>query len=97
MKQLTYEELKRWEAEKKSFQIIDVREKEEHLAFNIGGALIPLGEIQKNVEKLELHLPIVFYCKRGIRSQIAIQRLSKRIDTANFYNLHKGILHLMPV
>ena len=57
----------------------------------------PLGEIQKNVEKLELHLPIVFYCKRGIRSQIAIQRLSKRIDTANFYNLHKGILHLMPV
>lgn len=95
--QLTFDELKKWESDGQSFQLIDVREIEEHEDFNIGGELIPLAEIAKNVEKLKLNQPVVFYCKRGIRSQIAIQRLSRQVETTKFYNLRDGILHLLLV
>ena len=42
MNQLTYRELKEWKAANKPFQLIDVREHDEHEAYNIGGQLIPL-------------------------------------------------------
>jgi rhodanese-related sulfurtransferase len=35
-----------------NFQLIDVREPDEHEEFNIGGQLIPLGEIAQQVEKI---------------------------------------------
>ncbi len=94
MNQLTYQELKKWEAAKKSFQLIDVREHDEHEAYNIGGTLIPLNLILKKPELLDFSNPIVIYCKRGIRSQLAIQRLSIRFPKAQFYNLSQGILPL---
>ena len=33
---------------KEDFQLIDVREPDEHDEFNIGGTLIPLGDIVQN-------------------------------------------------
>lgn len=97
MNQLTYKELKEWEANKKSFQLIDVREPDEHEAYNIGGQLIPLNLILKKPELLDFSKPIVIYCKRGIRSQLAIQRLSIHFPDAQFYNLSQGILPLFSV
>lgn len=94
MNQLTYKELMKWKANKKSFQLIDVREHDEHEAYNIGGELIPLNLIIKKPELLDFSKPIVIYCKRGMRSQLAIQRLSIRFPQAEFYNLSQGILHL---
>lgn len=94
MKELTYQELKKWKAAKKSFQLIDVREPDEHEAYNIGGELIPLNLIIRKPELLDFSKPIVIYCKRGIRSQLAIQRLSIRFPNTQFYNLSKGIMHL---
>lgn len=89
---ITLEELERWRSEGKSFQLVDVREPEEHEAFNIGGQLIPLDDILKKQDQLDTSQPIVIYCKRGIRSQIAIQKLTNRLPQADFYNLHNGIL-----
>lgn len=94
MNQLTYSELQNWKAEKKSFQLIDVREPDEHEAYNIGGQLIPLQSILKKTDLLDFSQPIVIYCKRGIRSQLAIQRLAIRFPEAHFYNLSQGIMHL---
>lgn len=91
MNQLTYKELLNWQKENKSFQLIDVREEEEHEAYNIGGILLPLPDLMKLTDQLDTSLPIVIYCKRGIRSQIAIQRLSQKFPEVDFYNLQSGI------
>jgi len=94
IKNITYQELKDWELQSKEIQLIDVREADEHARFNIGGILIPLSDIVKERAKIALDRPVVFYCKRGIRSQIAIQKLTKFFPDADFYNLQSGILHL---
>lgn len=94
MKQLTYQELLQWKATGKQFQLIDVREADEHEAFNIGGQLIPLSEVVHATDTFDCSVPIVVYCKRGIRSQIAIQRLSRKLESADFYNLQHGIYML---
>ncbi len=94
IQQLTYKELKAWQAEGKDFQLIDVRELNEHEAYNIGGDLIPMSVLFRQTDRLDTSIPIVVYCKRGIRSQLAIQRLAPRLPEADFYNLQDGILHL---
>ncbi|MBK8609011.1 MAG: rhodanese-like domain-containing protein [Chitinophagaceae bacterium] len=72
------------------FQLVDVREPEEHDTFNIGGALIPLNEIAQQYEKLATDIPVVIYCRKGIRSQIAIQRLQEKYPFTNLVNLIGG-------
>ena len=96
MKNIDYEQLKDWIKNEKQFQLIDVREADEHALFNIGGTLIPLSKFIK-IKDLDTSMPIVVYCKRGIRSQIAIQRLTPRFPEADFYNLDKGVLHLYKI
>ncbi len=94
MKNITYTELQAWIAEGKKHQLIDVREADEHAAYNIGGVLIPLSKISRWLPE-DTSLPVVLYCKRGIRSQIAIQRLASRFPDTDFYNLENGILLLI--
>lgn len=95
MKNITLIELNTWIAEGKKHQLIDVREEEEHADFNIGGTLIPLSKINRWQPSDNDIQPVVVYCKRGIRSQIAIQRLAQRFPKVDFYNLENGILDLM--
>ncbi|MEM1319063.1 MAG: rhodanese-like domain-containing protein [Bacteroidota bacterium] len=95
MKQLSYNELQAWQASGREHQLIDVRETSEHQHFNIGGELMPLSSLLQHLDRIQPTQPIIVYCKRGIRSQIAIQRLSGRFPTADFYNLQGGILHLL--
>jgi rhodanese-related sulfurtransferase len=90
MKSITAAELKLWIENKNDFQLIDVREPEEHDAFNIGGELIPLGEIIQQAPKIATNKPVVIYCRKGIRSQIAIQRLQEKFSFSNLSNLVGG-------
>jgi len=94
MKHLTYEELEAWRRAGVAFQLIDVREISEHEDFNIGGENIPMSELFSAMSRLASDKPVVFYCKRGIRSQIAIQKLKRHFPEADFYNLREGILNL---
>jgi len=94
MKHISYQELKDWQASNKDFQLIDVREPNESAAYSIGGELIPLNFLLRNPIKVDVSKPVVVYCKRGIRSQLAIQRLSSRLPDADFYNLANGIYAL---
>jgi adenylyltransferase/sulfurtransferase len=71
-------------------QLIDVREPEEHEAFNIGGELIPLGDITHQLERISTERPVVIYCRKGIRSQLAIQRLQEKLPYKNLINLIGG-------
>jgi len=72
-------------------QLIDVREPEEHEAFNIGGDLIPLSTITQQIDKIDRKIPVVFYCRKGVRSHIAIQRLQQKYPFENLFNLTGGM------
>jgi adenylyltransferase/sulfurtransferase len=63
------------------YQLIDVRSRDEHTDFNIGGQLMPLYEIIASTAGLKLEKPIVFYCATGRRSATAV-RLVLHIDPA---------------
>lgn len=72
------------------FQLIDVREPFEHEEYNISGELIPLNEIVQQIEKIAIDKPVIVYCRKGIRSQIAIQRLQEKFPFTNLINLIGG-------
>ncbi len=90
MKSITSKELQQLMADEKDFQLVDVREPDEHEAFNIGGALMPLGEITSHITAIQKDRPVIVYCRKGIRSQIAIQRLQDKFPFDNLYNLIGG-------
>ncbi|MEO6404374.1 MAG: rhodanese-like domain-containing protein [Ferruginibacter sp.] len=88
---ITPAELKKRLASGEDIQLIDVRELWEHEFFNVGGNHIPLGELMENVDMISIITPVVFYCQKGIRSQIAIQRLQQKFAFKNLLNLSGGM------
>lgn len=90
MNQLSPQELKQWIEEQKDFALLDVREGFEHEYFNIGGTLMPLGELMQQAGSVEKGKPVVVYCEKGIRSIIAIQRL-EGLGFRNLFNLTGGM------
>jgi len=72
-------------------QLIDVRELWEREMFSLGGDSIPLQTIFQQIHLIQRDKPVVFYCEKGIRSQIAIQRLSAKYDFKNLINLEGGV------
>ena len=76
---------------KEEFFLIDVREPFEHEDFNIGGVSIPLNEVIQNINQIPIDKPVILYCKKGIRSHIAIERLQQKFAFTNLINLEGGI------
>ena len=91
MQIITVQQLKAKINNGEPLQLIDVREPHEHEAANIGGTLIPLNTITQNINEIATDKPVVFYCRVGVRSQIAIQRLEEKFPFQNLYNLQGGI------
>ena len=88
--QITVEQLKqKMDNGHKPF-ILDVREPNEYKAANIGGTLIPLGEIPKRFKELDKGTEIVVHCHHGGRSQRAVEFLYEQGFT-NVKNLIGGI------
>ncbi len=73
--------------------LIDVREPDEYAADNIGGTLIPLGELSYRVDELEdlQDEEVIVYCRSGKRSAMAQQILEENSFT-NVRNLIGGML-----
>lgn len=71
--------------------LIDVREPWEHDEFNIGGILIPMHNIFENLSQIPRDKPVVFYCQKGIRSALVIQRLEQKYAYTNLMNLAGGM------
>ena len=90
MKSITTSELREKINSKEDLQLIDVREPYEHEEFNIGGELIPLNEITQHIDIIAIDKPVIFYCRKGIRSQLAIQRLQEKFPFTNLVNLIGG-------
>ncbi len=73
--------------------LIDVRESYEYEEFNLGGSLIPLGELPSRLSEIE-HLKseeIIIHCKSGGRSAAAQQFLLQN-GFNNVRNLIGGVL-----
>jgi molybdopterin/thiamine biosynthesis adenylyltransferase/rhodanese-related sulfurtransferase len=71
--------------------ILDVREPHEYQICNIGGHLIPLGEISHRVHELDSSREIVAHCRSGKRSAEAAEFLRKA-GFRKIWNLKGGIL-----
>ncbi len=87
---ITVRELKNILDNHADIQLVDVREAEEHEDFNIGGELIPFSSVTQQIEKISRDKPVIMYCRKGIRSQLAIQRLQDKFPFHNLINLIGG-------
>jgi rhodanese-related sulfurtransferase len=92
MKELTVQELKSMKDKAENFQLIDVREEHEFEMCNIGGELIPMGEIMDNADKIVRDKKVVIHCRSGKRSASVIMALEQEHGFDNLYNLKGGIL-----
>ena len=91
MTNITPLELQKNIAARQNFALIDVREDFEHNHFNIGGTLMPMSAVIKNLQNIPTDKPVIFYCEKGIRSVIVIQRLEQAYGFTNLVNLAGGM------
>lgn len=92
VKDITATEFKQLQAANADFLLIDVREPAEYHRFNIGGQLIPLGEIEAHIDSLPADRLIVVHCQSGRRSKEAIARMLAKRQMENVVNLRDGLL-----
>ncbi|HKQ85720.1 MAG TPA: molybdopterin-synthase adenylyltransferase MoeB [Candidatus Acidoferrales bacterium] len=71
--------------------ILDVREPHEYQICNLGGHLIPLGELSRRAAELDSSKEIVAHCRSGKRSADAVDFLRKA-GFKKIWNLKGGIL-----
>jgi adenylyltransferase/sulfurtransferase len=92
MKEVTVQELKQLKDSNANFQLIDVREEHEFDEANLGGHLIPLGDILNRADEVARDKQVVVHCRSGKRSATAIQALESQHGCTNLFNLKGGIL-----
>ena len=70
---LTVQELRQKLDAKENFLLLDVRESWEYDEFNIGGKLLPLGDLMSKMSEIEDYKDgeVVVHCRSGARSAMA--------------------------
>ena len=94
MNNITVEELKKRLDAGEELHIVDVREPHEKADFDIGGVLIPLGQIQSmQIDEIEdlKDQEVILYCRSGNRSGQACMFLDA-MGFKNTKNLVGGML-----
>jgi molybdopterin/thiamine biosynthesis adenylyltransferase/rhodanese-related sulfurtransferase len=92
IKEVTVQDLKKWQEEGVDFQLLDVRQPYEYEIANLGGELIPQNELAQNLDKISTNKKVIVHCRSGKRSADAIRDLQNLGDFDNLYNLKGGIL-----
>lgn len=94
MNTITTEEVKARIDAGEEINLVDVREPDENLAYNIGGILLPLGQVQglqiDAIEDLKEE-EVILYCRSGNRSMQACLMLES-MGFKNVKNLVGGML-----
>ena len=70
---ITPKELQKLRQENTPFVLLDVREPDEYAICNLGGILIPLGELPAKLHELDKSQDYVVHCRSGGRSQKAVE------------------------
>jgi rhodanese-related sulfurtransferase len=94
MENITPEELKKRMDSGEQLNLVDVREPHENAEFNIGGILLPLGDIRAmqtdEIDNLK-DQEVIVYCRSGNRSGQAAMVL-ETLGFQNVKNLTGGML-----
>lgn len=94
MQIITAEEVKKRLDAGEKLNLVDVREPHENAEFNIGGILLPLGNIRNmSIDEIEdlKEKEVIFYCRSGNRSGQACLIL-ENLGFSNTKNLEGGML-----
>jgi adenylyltransferase/sulfurtransferase len=91
MPEITAQELRQRQDAGEDVFVLDVREPHEYQICNLGGYLIPLGDLAKRVNELDSSREIVAHCKMGGRSAKAVDFL-RQAGFTKVKNLKGGIL-----
>ncbi len=94
MQTISVEALKEKIDSGEKINLVDVREPHEHADFNIGGILLPLGQVQTlQIDAIEdLKNEVVYiYCRSGNRSGQACLMLES-MGFSNLINVSGGML-----
>lgn len=73
------------------YQLIDIREPNEHQFVSIGGINIPLKKLEANLSLISKNESVILYCKSGKRCELAIELLEKN-GFLNVKYIEGGIL-----
>jgi rhodanese-related sulfurtransferase len=91
----TSDEVKERMLKDEVLHLVDVRQPEEHADFNIGGVLLPLGNIMSmqidEIESLK-EQEVICYCRSGQRSMQAAMML-ETMGFSNVKNLAGGMIN----
>ena len=88
--EITAIQLKERIDKKDRFVLIDVREPYEYEEFNLGGKLIPLGEVADSFDQFEKEDDIVLHCAGGKKSAVALM-LFENAGFTNVSHLEGGV------
>ncbi|HEY8918987.1 Rhodanese-related sulfurtransferase [Chitinophaga rupis] len=94
MENITPEEVKKRLDSGEQLNLVDVREPHENAEFNIGGTLVPLGDIRAmQIDEIEglKDKEVIVYCRSGNRSGQAAMVL-ETMGFENVKNLTGGML-----
>jgi rhodanese-related sulfurtransferase len=94
MQNITVEQLKARVDAGEKLNVLDVREPSEYQEYNIGGKLLPLGQIQgMQTDDIEdwKDQEVIVHCRSGKRSLTAAQFMEMQGFT-NVKNLEGGVL-----
>ena len=94
MQTISVEALKELIDAGEKIHLVDVREPHEHADFNIGGILLPLGQVQTlQIDAIEdlKNEPVYIYCRSGNRSGQACLMLES-MGYSNLFNVSGGML-----
>lgn len=90
---ITVQELKERIENGENLNLLDVREPDEYEADNLGGTLIPLGDLPYRLDELEglEDQEVLVHCRSGKRSAMAQQILEEN-GFSNVRNVTGGLL-----
>ncbi|MCG2431828.1 molybdopterin-synthase adenylyltransferase MoeB [Aequorivita xiaoshiensis] len=86
--EITYQE---YLQQANTFNVLDVRNKEEREELTIESFHIPLVELKERYTKLATNKPLLVFCKSGVRSKLAIKILKSKNFGNKLVNLKDGI------
>ena len=88
--EISADELKAWQHSGRPLQLLDVREPHEYARRNIGGQLLPLGQLAEHISAIRPDVSVVVHCASGVRSQQAAQLLLAH-GFVEIYSLRNGL------
>lgn len=87
---ITWEEFQEKKHQKDTL-LIDVRTREEHDFFNIGGRNFPLDDLLNYENEIKGFQQVILYCASGNRSSKAFRMIKKIYPNLQVYSLKNGI------